>query len=320
MHKYVLLSMLHTSILNDWYRNPPDDTSRPLRSSWKWPHFPGMHDPSDGIPEEVYKELVRYTKYASGAYQVLCPRPMGNVLVTQFTDVITATQGFVARDDTRNELVVSFRGSREITSAIIDTSLVLSTLRGPGLPKNTDAHVHTGFLYAFKSVGEFVLDALREQFEKYPQYDVVGAIACIAALSIRNSFPEVALRLFTLGQPRTGDHSFAELVEIMIGIDNIFRGVHSFGMFRVRTFFIYLTPYLDGVPTMIPTRLGYRHHATEYWQFTEPPAPRHVRRCVGGEDPEGSASIPSTGINLPHMVYFEQHMGKQLQSDPTVCI
>lgn len=290
------------------HKNPPDDTSRPPSSFWKWPHFPGtVHDPENGIPEEVYNELVRYTKFASGAYQVLCPRPMGNTLVTQFTDVITATQGFVARDDTRNELVVSFRGSREIASAIIDTSLVLSPLRGPGLPKNTDAHVHTGFLYAFRSVGERVLNVLREQFEKYPEYEVAvsghslgGAIACIAALSIRNSFPDAALRLFTFGQPRTGDHSFAELVETVIGMDNIFRAVHSF----------------DGVPTMIPTRLGYKHHATEYWQFTEPPAPRHVRRCVGSEDPEGSASIPSTGINLPHMVYFEQ----LIASDPTVCI
>lgn len=310
------------------HKNPPDDTSRPPSSFWKWPHFPGtVHDPENGIPEEVYNELVRYTKFASGAYQVLCPRPMGNTLVTQFTDVITATQGFVARDDTRNELVVSFRGSREIASAIIgefqgvsfqhgnfdtrrqlsDTSLVLSPLRGPGLPKNTDAHVHTGFLYAFRSVGERVLNVLREQFEKYPEYEVAvsghslgGAIACIAALSIRNSFPDAALRLFTFGQPRTGDHSFAELVESVIGMDNIFRAVHSF----------------DGVPTMIPTRLGYKHHATEYWQFTEPPAPRHVRRCVGSEDPEGSASIPSTGINLPHMVYFEQ----LIASDPTVCI
>ncbi|KAG0707040.1 Alpha/Beta hydrolase protein [Suillus ampliporus] len=265
-----------------------------------------MHD-HNGIPEEVYNELVRYTKYASGAYQVLCPRPMGNVLIMQFTDVITAIQGFVARDDTRNELVVSFRGSREITSAlIVDASLMLSPLRGPGLPKNTDARVHTGFLYAFRSVGECALDALREQFEKYPQYDVAvcghslgGAIACIAALSIRNSFPDAALRLFTFGQPRTGDHLFAELVETMIGINNIFRGTLFYG-----------------VPTMIPTRLGYRHHATEYWQFTEPPAPRHVRRCVGGEDPDGSASIPSTGTSLPHMVYF----GQPIACDPTVCL
>ncbi|KAG1739802.1 Alpha/Beta hydrolase protein [Suillus occidentalis] len=286
------------------HNNPPNDTSRPPRGTfWEWPHFPGTaHDPDSGIPEELYNELVRYAKYASGAYQVMCPRPMGNTLVTQFTDIITATQGFIARDDTRKEFVVSFRGSREIASAIIDTSLVLSPLRGPGLPRDTDAHVHTGFLYAFRSVGGRVLDVLREQFEKCPLYDVAvsghslgGAIACIAALSIRTTFPDAALRLFTFGQPRTGDHSFAELVETVIGIDNIFRGVHSF----------------DGVPTMIPTRLGYRHHATEYWQFAEP-----CSRCVGGEDPEGSASIPSTGINLPHMVYFEQ----PIASDPTVCI
>jgi hypothetical protein len=40
----------------------------------------------------------------------------------QFADVITSTQGFIARDDTRNEFVVSFRGSREIASAIIGKS------------------------------------------------------------------------------------------------------------------------------------------------------------------------------------------------------
>lgn len=290
------------------HNNLPDETARPPRSLWKWPHFPGtVHDPEKGIPEELYNELVRYTKYASGAYQVLCPRPMGNTLVAQFINPITGTQGFIARDDTRKELVVAFRGSREISSAIIDTSLLLSPLRGPGLPENTDAHVHTGFLYAFRSVGDRVLNVLREQFKEFPQYDVTvsghslgGAIASIAALSIRNSFPDAALRLFTFGQPRTGDQSFAELVETLIGVDNVFRGVHSF----------------DGVPTMIPTRLGYKHHATEYWQFTEPPAPRHVRRCVGAEDPQGSASIPSTGINPAHMVYFEQ----PIASDPTVCI
>ncbi|KAG1829659.1 Alpha/Beta hydrolase protein [Suillus variegatus] len=195
------------------HNNLPDDTARPPRSSWKWPHFPGtVHDPEKGIPEELYNELVRYTKYASGAYQVLCPRPMGNTLVAQFINPITGTQGFIARDDTRKELVVAFRGSREISSAIIDTSLLLSPLRGPGLPENTDAHVHTGFLYAFRSVGDRVLNVLREQFKEFPQYDVTvsghslgGAIASIAALSIRNSFPHAALRLFTFGQPRTGD-------------------------------------------------------------------------------------------------------------------
>jgi hypothetical protein len=54
----------------------------------------------------------------------------------------------------------------------VDTSLVLSQLHGPGLPEGTGAHVHTGFLYAFTSVGECVLDTLRELLEKFPRYDV----------------------------------------------------------------------------------------------------------------------------------------------------
>jgi len=138
--------------------------------------------------------------------------------MSQFIDVITATQGFIARDDTRNEFVVSFRGSREIASALIgkifkckclstltpdatyvDTSLVLSQLRGPGLPKNTGAHVHTGFLFAFISVGDTVLDVLREQLEKYSHYEVAvcGKSRCLLSMSSDNvccrSFPWGAL-------------------------------------------------------------------------------------------------------------------------------
>lgn len=34
-----------------------------------------------GIPQETYDDLVRYTKYSSGAYHLLCIRPLGNTLV-----------------------------------------------------------------------------------------------------------------------------------------------------------------------------------------------------------------------------------------------
>ena len=82
----------------------------------------------------------------------------------------------------------------------LDTSLVLSSLRGPGLPTNTDAHVHTGFLYAFRSVGELVLDALREQLEKYPQYDVAvcGKPHYSLSISTDQCFPQV-IRLECVG-------------------------------------------------------------------------------------------------------------------------
>lgn len=34
-----------------------------------------------GIPQATFDDLVRYTKYSSGAYQLLCVRPLGNTLV-----------------------------------------------------------------------------------------------------------------------------------------------------------------------------------------------------------------------------------------------
>ena len=37
--------------------------------------------PISGIPQATYDDLVRYTKYSSGAYQLLCVRPLGNILV-----------------------------------------------------------------------------------------------------------------------------------------------------------------------------------------------------------------------------------------------
>lgn len=39
--------------------------------------------PKGGIEQQVYDDLVRYTKYSSAVYQKLCLRPLGNTLVAQ---------------------------------------------------------------------------------------------------------------------------------------------------------------------------------------------------------------------------------------------
>ncbi|KAI6157943.1 Alpha/Beta hydrolase protein [Pisolithus tinctorius] len=287
-------------------------TGRP----WPWPQFPREDGPSTGIDQKTYHNLVLYTKYASAAYQPMCPRPMGNTLIGQFTSVVTTTRGFVARDDKRKEIVVAFRGSKDVISILIDGSVILTPLQGTGLPpshvqstpsKNPKRpHVHTGFLIAYQSIAQILLDIVGLQINMYPMYAVVvtghslgGAVASIASIAIRNTYPAATVRLYTIGQPRTGDSAYAALVEKMVGSENVYRGVHS----------------IDGVPTMIPTSLGYQHHATEYWQFMELPAPEHVKRCRGNEDPEGSASIPSSGVNPAHWIYF----GQPIASDPSVC-
>jgi len=260
-----------------------------------------------GIPQSTYDDLVRYTKYSSGAYQLVCPKPMGNTLVESFYHLVTDTQGFIARDDSRKEIVVAFRGSQKPSDLLIDFSLSLVPLQSPGLSDVEGAYVHIGFLTAYNFVASHVISVVKSQLAAYPDYTIVstghslgGALASIAGLSLKSNLPGAFIKLYTFGQPRTGNGAYADLVEKVLGYSNIFRAVHTF----------------DGVPTMVPRFFGYRHHSIEYWQFAEPAEPANVQCCLGPEDPMCSNSIPTGSINLPHMVYF----GQAMTLDPTVCL
>ncbi|KAJ7715516.1 alpha/beta-hydrolase [Mycena maculata] len=262
---------------------------------------------SRSISSTLYDNLVLYTQYSSAAYQLVCPSPLGQTLVQSFSE--GDTQGFIAQDDTRQEIVVSFRGTSSIADAFTDIDLLLVPLVTPGLTETFD--VHSGFLAAYNSVAEVVLAAVTAQVAKFPTYTLVvtghslgASIAALAAVDLKTALPDATLQLYTFGQPRTGDANWAAFAESTIGVDNIFRGVHTF----------------DGVPTIIPQALGYEHHATEYWQFEDPilleSPPSTVKQCVGGEDPTCSDSIPSTGINAAHVFYF----GQVMAVNPLLCV
>ncbi|KAH8996499.1 alpha/beta-hydrolase [Lactarius hatsudake] len=275
-----------------------------------------------GISEHVYSELSHFAKYSSAVYQFICPRPLGNTLVESFANLLTHAHGLVARDEARREIVIAFRGSHEPADVLTDGNLVLAPLVSRGVEDNT-ACVHAGFLFSYNSVRSIVLRAVREQLEAFPGYAVVlaghslgGALASLAALSVKSNFPWVAVRLFTFGQPRTGDAAFADLLEAIVGRDNIFRGKGPF-RYPAGPETQSLAHLLDGVPTVIPEYLGYRHHANEYWQFQEPPNMSTVRLCEGQEDPECSHSIPSLGINPAHGVYFGQAV---MTMDVNLCL
>ncbi|KAJ6522281.1 Alpha/Beta hydrolase protein [Mycena capillaripes] len=263
---------------------------------------------SRSISSSLYDDLVRYTKYSSASYQLLCPSPLGNTLVQSFS--AGDTQGFIARDDDRKEIVVSFRGSFSLADAATDVDLFLVPFVSPGITKSFN--VHSGFLAAYNDVANIVLTTVEAQVAKFPKYNVVvtghslgGALAALGAVSLRTALPSAPMKLYTFGQPRTGDAQFAKFVETSIGISNIFRGVHTF----------------DGVPTLVPRVLGYQHHGTEYWQFEDPipiltSAPTTVTKCVGEEDQSCSDSILSTGINVAHVFYF----GQVMAVNPLLCI
>ncbi|KAF9482264.1 alpha/beta-hydrolase [Pholiota conissans] len=266
---------------------------------------PLLEGRANGIDQATYNDLERYTKYSSAVYQLICPSPLGNKLVKSFD--ISATQGFVVRDDSRKEIIVAFRGTLEIADAFVDLQILFTPLKSTGLSGFGDAQVHTGFLFAYNVVASTVLSTVKAQAAAYPSYKIIatghslgGATASLAAVSIKSALPNATVKLYTYGQPRVGNAAFATYVENLIGTDNIFRAVHTY----------------DGVPTILFKVLGYRHFATEYWNFQDSASPARVKKCTGGDDPTCSDSIPSTFINPAHLLYFNQVMA----INPLLCI
>ncbi|RXW19365.1 hypothetical protein EST38_g6488 [Candolleomyces aberdarensis] len=153
----------------------------------------------DGVPSispEKYEELVRYFKYASSSYTLICPRPCGNTLVTSFSNVATDILGFIVRDSARKEIIVATRGSASIADVILDAQVVQVPLVAPGVKVLSEVRVHAGFLAAWDSVALQVLTVLLAQHKIYPDYSFVttghslgGAVALLAALSLKGTFP-----------------------------------------------------------------------------------------------------------------------------------
>ncbi|KAF9529909.1 alpha/beta-hydrolase [Crepidotus variabilis] len=251
---------------------------------------------SGAVATNVYNDLVFYFKYASSAYGTVgCTRPNGNTLVSQISGLATDTQGFIARDDTRKEIVVALRGSSSITDFITDATIALTSYSSPGASAPAGTLVHTGFQTAWNSVASSVISSIKSQLAAHPDYSIVtsghslgGALSSLAAASLKANFPNNAVRMYTYGQPRTGNPTYAKWINSQFG-ENAFRGVHT----------------TDGVPTIIPTYYGYQHHGVEYWDVIDPSNALTTRKCsASGEDLTCSASIISSGINAAHLTYY----------------
>ncbi|KAJ6571303.1 Alpha/Beta hydrolase protein, partial [Mycena capillaripes] len=178
------------------------------------------------ISSSLYDDFVRYTKYSSAAYQWRCPSPLGNKLVHFFSG---STHGFIARDEEREEIVVSFRGTLNAKDVITDIRFFKVLFDSPIITE--PVYVHKGFLIAYKDVFDEVLATVKTQLEQFPTYSIVvtaghslgGAIASLVAAPLKSALPNVTLKLYTFGQPRAGNTEFARYVEKTLGLHNIFR-------------------------------------------------------------------------------------------------
>jgi hypothetical protein len=110
-----------------------------------------------------------------------------------------------------------------ICGVFADGNLVLIPLVSHGIEKNNTALVHAGFLVSYNSVRAVVVHVVRDQLLAFPNYTVVisgsyllysvppfrltngvghslgGALASIAALSVKSNIPSAIVRLFTYG-------------------------------------------------------------------------------------------------------------------------
>ena len=101
----------------------------------------------------------------------------------------------------------------------------------PGV-KNTDGvQVHDGFTKAYNSVAKLIIANVQSQLAEFPSYSLVsvghslgGALSSLGGVSLASNFPNVPLKVYTFGQPRTGNSAYATLAEDLIGVENIFRG------------------------------------------------------------------------------------------------
>ncbi|KAF7344007.1 Alpha/beta-hydrolase [Mycena venus] len=253
-------------------------------------------DKRAAVSTATYNDLVFYFQYASSAYSTTgCARPNGNTLVSTINDLLTDTQGFIARDDNRKEIVVALRGSTSAQDFITDAEIVLAPFVSPGVSPPTGSLAHTGFLTAWNSVASSVISTVRAQVAANPGYQLVstghslgGALSSLAGISLQQNFPGNTVRMYTYGQPRTYNPTGANFINTQFG-SRAFRAVHT----------------TDGVPTIIPQSDGYQHHGVEFWNFLDPSSALTTRSCApSGEDITCSDSIPSEGIDAAHLTYF----------------
>ncbi|KAJ6480764.1 alpha/beta-hydrolase [Mycena vitilis] len=224
-----------------------------------------------------------------------CAKPNGNTLISTISDEATDTQGFIARDDTRKEIVVALRGSSSAEDFNTDARAKLVPLVSPGINPPAGSTVHTGFLTAYNAVASAVLSTVKAQVAENPSYHLVttghslgGSVAALAAISLLENFPGHIFSRIT-GQPRTFNPTGARFINEKLG-SRVFRGKHILS---------------SSVPTAFPQSAGYRHHGVEFWNFADPSSANRTKECdADGEDATCSDVVPSRGTTAAHDVYF----------------
>lgn len=281
------------------------------------------------VSDAQYAQVVDYTRFAAAALTTGCKTLYGATVISYVANTETDTQGYVARSDSRSEIIVSLRGTSSIVDVVTDSRTDLVACTGTGITYPAGSLCHDGFMSSYNSVQDQIISLVTGQVAAYPKYNLTvvghslgGGLASFGALSMRKNFPNTTVKGFSFGQPRSGNRAYANFHDASLrladGNPAFFRGIHT----------------TDGVPQVIrqgsqgqvvetsaglvlplnnpKATSGYWHHGIEVWQFQEPATSQDTVRCSGQENPTCQDSLyifaPLLGINQQHLTYFGQDM------------
>ena len=148
-------------------------------------------------------------------------------LTARFENKGTDTQGLfgVAFGDT---LVIAFRGSEETGIADWITDLKFLQTAYPYGGADANVKVHYGFLEAYQSVRDAILnEAKKSPHKKFvcTGHSLGGGLATLAILDIGHTVPHKELACYTFGSPKVGNQQFVALYNKKV--PNTFRCVNG---------------------------------------------------------------------------------------------
>ncbi|KAG9302066.1 hypothetical protein G9A89_021110 [Geosiphon pyriformis] len=198
----------------------------------------------------AYYQFEKINKWSCGGS---CDANPGTRVVGTFESHLD-TQAYIAVNDLRKLIILSFRGTQPQHLKDLWTDAQLFFTKYRSIPK---AKIHQGFFKAFDSVAENILNKVKALLNTYPSYSVGvtghslgGALAVISSLHLKENIPSLIpdrnFFVYTYGQPRIGNDALAQYIQSQIEVKRV-------------------THTTDITPHMPPRNVGYQHAPGEYW-------------------------------------------------------
>jgi hypothetical protein len=123
---------------------------------------------SQGVSDNIYNRLVEMATISQAAYANLCNIPATIKTVEKIYNAQTDINGWVLRDDSRQEIITVFRGTGSDTNLQLDTNYTLASF--DTLPECVGCEVHGGYYLGWVSVQDQVESLVQQQASQYPDY------------------------------------------------------------------------------------------------------------------------------------------------------